>query len=329
MIREFRVLTVAELFDAFLKVFFNKQSLRLLLAYFLVSLIAFVPIVVVLGKTLFGFFEMFVPHADFSQLGLDDVAVFFPNWLVIAVLAVYAFASIMFSLVSTDLYGSRFFERPFSVLRSFVYQLRKIPAFIVFLVFSIAQSFSVYPVMYLFSFLTIAFTMAFPGMNGMIISIIVYTAISVAVSESAAVFFKGILPAMAFDRLRFFRSIGRSVSLFSRDFLRLDAASILFRVLVFLGAGILTFIFVAASILILSALHLKEERVAVMSLFIVFASLGFLLFITNVAGAAFNTVLYCNQKVKREGLGVELLARRFIEENSGAVAGKGAEPSST
>jgi hypothetical protein len=325
MIREFRSLTVAELFDAFLKVFFNKQSLRLLLVYFLVSLLTFVPLVIALAQTLFSVFATFLPSTDFSQLGLGDAGSLFPTWFIIVCLAVNLFTSVMYALMSTDLYGTRFFERPFSFPHSFLFQLRKILPYFAFLGFSIVQSISIYPVMYLFSFLTVAFTIAFPGPDGLIISLIVYVVISFAVTESAAVFFKGILPALAFDRLRFFRSVGRSVSLFSRDYFRLDAASILFRVLVFLGAGILTLIFVFASILILSALHLKEDRIAIISLLISFAALGFLTFITNVAGAAFNAVLYCNQKVKREGLGGELLARRFLEEN----AVKGAAPSST
>ncbi len=329
MIREFRALTVAELFDSFLKVFFNKQSLRLLLAYFLVSLVAFLPIVVLLGRTLFGFFEMFVPHADFSQLGLDDLAKYFPDWLIVVILAVYVFVSIMYALVSTDLFGSRFFERPFSVLRSFSFQLRKIIPFFAYLGFSVVQSFSTYPVMYLFSLLSIVIPMAFPGTAGIIIAFILYVIMLFAVPEIPAVFFKGVLPALCFDRFRFFRSIGRSAGLFARDFFKMYLSSVLFRVLIFLGSAILMCYWVIPTVLVLQALHLKEERTAPVIFIIFFAAVGFLIFITNVAGSAFNTVLYCNQKVKREGLGAELLARRFLEENSGAIAGKGAEPSAT
>jgi hypothetical protein len=325
MIREFRALSVAGLFDAFLKVFFNKQSMRLVLIYFLVSLVALVPLLIVFSQTLIGIFTTFLPNNDISSLGLGDLESLFPVWLVIICLVVYLFITVMYSLISTELYGKRFFETPFSFFPSFRFQLRKIPAFLLYLGFSTVQSFSVSPLMYLFSFVLVAVTMALQGSNGIFVALILYVVLYFGVTESSTVFFKGILPALAFDRHRFFRSIGRSASLFSRDFFRIDAASILFKVLVFLGAGILTAILVAGSVLILMALNVSQERASVISLVIVAGALGFLVFVTNVAGNAFNTVLYCNQKVKHEGLGAELLARGFIEDNTG----KGAAPSKT
>ncbi len=324
MIREFRALSVADLFDAFLKVFFNKQSMLLVLAYFLSSLVTFIPILFALSQSLFGLIDSLVPTADFNQLGLGDLETLFPTWLVLVCLALNLFVSAMYALVSTDLFGSRFFERPFSPLRSFVFHLRKIPAYFVYLGFSTVQSASIYPVMSIFSFVMIALTIAFPGPYGYIVTIIAYVVIVFAVIEASSVFFKGILPAMAFERLRFFRSIGRSVGLLTRDYVRIFAASLLFRVLIFLGSCIIGFLIVVLSRLVLDSLHLKEERALVVGMLVFFSAFGFMLFITNVAGTAFNTVLYCNQKVKREGLGGELLARRFLEEN----AEKGAAPSS-
>jgi hypothetical protein len=312
--REFQPLGLGGIFDAFLKVLFNRNAFFLSGIYAALSM----PVVYMLFRGVMqGIIEVFSSLFGETLPGLADNPLYsgfdISPLVIVAAAVFYVFISLLYNLMSSDLFGARFFEKPYRLLPSFRAQVKKVPGHLLFLVFQGFYYLIVYIILSLIVGVISMLSLALGETNLMLIMVIVFMGVFIVLFVAADVFIFGVIPAYAIDRRGLFRSIQRSLVLSVKNYFRLCGASLLFRVILLVG----TIIFNLALIQVTqAAVTLFGASGGQMQTVVGVTSLVYLALIilpTQIAGNAFQTVLYCNQKVRHEGLGAEILTRRFLD----------------
>jgi hypothetical protein len=314
--KELRPMTIGPIFDQILKVVFNKDSMKLLGIY----------AALIVGPVIFFVLQAGALYQRWFNSNLIGSGILTPqaavegNYLLEILASIFlfvfsAFITIMYTLMSTDLFGKRFLQTPYKIIPSFRLQLKRVPGFLLFLLI-IAIYYGL--LIFVFSIFAGAASMLSLGAFGVLLGILIVIAailFFIVIANCSGVFIRGVIPAMAVDRCGLFRSIGRSFKLMVKNFFRILGISLLFHLLIFIGSYILVQIITV--IFGLLAIVLNRDAGVFSSLLLPIAVVNYsLLMIINLLFVnAFNVIIYFNQKIRHEGFGAELLAQEFLAEN--------------
>jgi hypothetical protein len=326
--REFRPLGLGGVYDALLKVVFNKTAMLLGGIYILVSL----PSLYVLFRGIMRmFFDFFAGILGQATANFTDNPLYGefnpPPLLVIGLLLFYVCVSSLFNLMSCDLFSHRFFETPYRLSQSLRAQLKKVPGHLLWLVFQgIYYGFVIVVYMFLsLIFSTLSIALGTLGQTAlMVVILILFVVVFIALATAAEVFIFGVIPAYATDRGKLFRSIQASLVLSVKGFFRLWGATGLFRII--LAAGTIAFN-LGLSQLVQAVMNALKASAGQMETLLAINTILYVMLIIipgQITGNAFQTMLYVNQRLRYEGLGAELLVRRFISENPHPAGTEGA-----
>ena len=315
--RDFRPLGLGSVFDAFLKVIFNKNAMALFGFYALLT----VPVLFFLFLGLLNAFtDLYSSLVGQAASAVSDnplLADFeLPPLLVLGMIIYYIFFLLLYNLMSNDLFGFRFLKTPYRLLPSFRAQIRRIPGHLLFLFFQGIYYIILYIILSLIVGIITMLTVSM-GISALtIVVIIIAFLLMIVIFTAADVFVVGIIPCYAMDRQGLFRSIGHWLILAVKNYFKLWGSLLLFRVILIAGTYMLYFGLTQTTRSLFTAAGLQKETTLFMFILTPLLYVFIIVFPNQIAGNAFPAVLYCNQKIRHEGWGAELLAREFLEEQS-------------
>jgi hypothetical protein len=231
----------------------------------------------------------------------------------VGALLYYLFISLLFNLMSSDLFGARYFEKPYRLILSFRAQIRRVPGHLLFVLLQGVYYLIVYIILLLIFGVVSMLSLALGDTGLMAIMVLVFTGVCVVLFVAADIFTFGVIPAYAIDRRGLFRSIQRSLVLCTKNYFKIFGASLLFRVVMFSGIIIFNLALNAVTTTITETFGASAPQGSILFAILLLAYLALITLPNQIAGNAFHTVLYCNQKVRHEGLGAEILTRRFLD----------------
>ncbi len=303
---------IGSIFDKTFRLIFNKKYLILSIIFiFIFSILLFAGIALVYLKN--------SPPPGFLFF-LDKISNSLPYFIItISIISlIFLFILIIFSAMTIDFFLKKFFNKEWKLKGSFNSPLKKIINS--FIYFILVYSFLAL-IIYLY-YLTMRYFPwekvidIFNYIPRSLITIILFIIISMTFLSFFYLIYTFISPSLAsmiHEKKTIFKSMFHSIKLVKKNYWRIFGINLLFFLILLFTYVILLILFLLL-IQIINNLILQQYNSSIET-YMIFYIIFFLYGIISIPLTSLSTILFLNQKLRVEGLGVELLIDSFLEKN--------------